>query len=442
MTRHTLPNVRRHTTAVLLAATLAAAGSLTGCAAKSQHEKNKAAAESRWQDLRSHVMLETAQNQFSSGQIEQANKTVNDAARVDPNNPKLFTLAGRIALEKGELEYAFKLFARAILLQTPPTDAELTPEQQARFAFKDPEPYYYQGVVLQRWQKHAEALERYQAAHRIQPDNAARLLAVAETLITLGRYDEAVTELESRLNYFDSNAAIRVTLGHVYGLKGEPETAVAYYRNAAVLAPDDPIIREELARTLLLAGDPEGAAEVLAELLGKHDYKNRTDLMRRLASAQLEAGRIADARQTCIDLTNVERDRASDWIKLGELSWRLEDLGGTLIAANKVMELAPNRHEGYLMAGMVWQKRERLADALRLYDHAAKLVPHDTMPLLMRGLALQQAGKSAAAIRAFEQALERNPDDSRAKRLLAALRPDADAKQGSAIETQAGVDVN
>ncbi|MEM8783521.1 MAG: tetratricopeptide repeat protein [Planctomycetota bacterium] len=427
-------NLRRLTTATLLGAALLTAGALTGCSGKTQHEKNKVAAENRWQDLRSHVMLETAHNQFMAGQIKQAEKTVRDAARVDPDNPRLFTLAGRVALEKGELEDAFKLFARAIMLQTPPTDAELTPEQRAKFLVKDPDPYYFQGVVLQRWQKHDDALERYEAAHRIEPDNASRLLAVAEAKVTLGRYDEAIEDLERRLNYFDSNAAIRVTLGHVYGLKNQPEKAVEYYRHAAVLAPDDPILREELARTLIEAGDPEAAADVLAELLRQHDQQNRTDLMRRLASAQLDAGRVADARQTYIDITNLERDRTGDWIKLGELSWRLDDLGGALIAANKVMELSPNRHEGYLMAGMVWQKRGRLADALRLYDHAAKLVPGDTTPLLMRGLALQKAGKPAAAARAYEQALERDPRDRRAQRLLSALRP--------ADEAQAGVDVN
>ncbi|MEM1097687.1 MAG: tetratricopeptide repeat protein [Planctomycetota bacterium] len=430
---YTIP-ARRFTTAALLTVAVIGAGTLTGCAGKSQHEKNKAAAESRWQDLRSHVMLETAENQFRAGQIKQADKTVQDAARVDPDNPKLFTLAGRIAIEKGELEYAFKLFARSILLQTPPTDAELTDEQRAKFAVKDPEPYYYQGVVLQRWQKHDDALERYEAAHRLEPDNPARLLAVAETMVTLGQYDDAIAALEDRLDYFDSNAAIRVTLGHIYGLQGQPERAVEYYRHATVLSPDDPIVREELARMLIEAGDPEAAADALAELLEQQDQQNRTDLMRRLASAQLDAGRVADARQTYIEITNLERDRTTDWIKLGELSWRLEDLGGALIAANKVMDLSPNRHEGYLMAGMVWQKRGRLADALRLYDHAARLVPNDTTPLLMRGLALQKADKPAAAIRAYEQALERDPEDQRALRLLTALQPSS--------ETQAGVDVN
>ncbi|MEM9753505.1 MAG: hypothetical protein AAF916_08980, partial [Planctomycetota bacterium] len=74
----------RITTAALLAITLAGTATMTGCSGKSQHEKNKVAAESRWQDLRSHVMLETAQNQFMAGQIKQAEKTVTDAARVDP----------------------------------------------------------------------------------------------------------------------------------------------------------------------------------------------------------------------------------------------------------------------------------------------------------------------------------------------------------------------
>ena len=405
------------TTVVLTAVTLFAGLGLTGCASN-KHKEWVDQADNRWHGLRTHVMLETATNQFNAGQLKQAEKTVTDAASADPNNPKLFTLAGRIALEKGELEYAFKLFSHALVLDEASTQPNA-------------EPYYYQGVILQRWHKHDDALERYQAAHRFEPDNPSRLLAVVEMLVTLDRFDEAIEQLESRLTYFDTNAAMRVALGHIYGLKSEPKKAATFYRSATLLAPDEHIIREELARTLIEANEPDEAARVLRDLLKNPEYTNRTDLMRRLATAELSAGRVADARQTYIDLTNIESDMPADWIKLGELSWRMEDLGGTLIAANRVMDLAPNRHEGYLLAGMVWQKRDRLADALRLYDHAAKLAPKDTTPLLMRGLALQKIGKPAAAAKAYEAALKRNPNDARAKRLLTSAR--------AAMQSQAAV---
>ncbi len=419
MTMHRLHRTLRWTCLPVVAAALM----MPGCNSTKQHDEWVADANDRWHSLRSHVMLETATNQFNAGQLKQAEKTVTDAASVDADNPALYTLAGRIALEKGELEYAFKLFARAIVLE------DLEPAPSA-------EPYYFQGVVLQRWQKHEEALERYQAAHRLEPDNASRLLAVAETLVTLERFDEAIKELESRLTYFDSNAAIRVALGHIYGLKGNPKKAADYYRDAALLAPDETIIREELARTLIEADQPEQAVRVLEDLLADDAYAHRTDLMRRLAAAQLKSGRVADARQTYIDITNIEFDVATDWIKLGELSWRMDDMGGSLIAANKVMELAPNRHEGYLMAGMVWQKRDRLEDALRLFDHAARLAPNDNTPLLMRGLALQKAGKIEAASLAYRSALKRDPQDARAQKLLASAQSAVDAQ--ASVPTEPG----
>ena len=396
-----------------LAATVLGLATLTGC--QSGHEQNLQAAEGRWQDLRSHVMLETAENQFNAGQLDQCEKTVNDAARVDPTNPKLFLLAGRVALEKGELEYAFKLFAQSIVLD----EASEQPSS---------EPYYYQGVILQRWKKHDDALERYRAAHRLEPDNASRLLAVAETLVALERFEEAKGELEDRLTYFDQNAAIRIALGHILRLQERPDEAVELYRSAALLSPDDTMLREELAAVLLEADQPDEASTELRGLLTQNDYADRTDLMRKLAASELKAGRVPEARQVYIDLTNLESGVVTDWIKLGELSWRMEDLGGSLIAAQRVMELAPNRHEGYLMAGVVWQKRGRLADALQLFDRAAQLAPTDTTALLMRGLALQKAGQPAAAAKAYEQALQRNPEDSRAQRLLSVIQSELDTQ--------------
>ena len=76
------------------------------------------------------------------------------------------------------------------------------------------------GRNLQRWQRPEEALERYTVAHRIEPDNPGRLLAMTETMIAIGRLDEAKKELSDRLSYFDQHPALRVTLAHIEKMQG------------------------------------------------------------------------------------------------------------------------------------------------------------------------------------------------------------------------------
>lgn len=409
------PPVLRH--AVPLCLTLGMVAGLSGCASnadkKNQHERWVADADANWNKIRSHALLETATKEFQNGRLDLAERTVSDAAKKDPTNPELFLLAGRCALEKGELERAHSIFARSIVL------AEARKTVVA-------DPYYYQGVILQRWQRHEEALERYTAAHRIEPDNPARLLAMTEMLVALGRLDEAKHEIETRLAYFDQNPALRVTLAHVAKMQGDSDAALAWFKQAALLAPEDMVVREQLADAHLAAGNIDEACVAMRLLVKDPDYAKRYDLRRRLAAAELQGGRVGLARQIYIDLTAANPGDVSDWIKLAELSWQMKDQGGTLIAANRIMELAPNEASGFLMAGLVWQRRGEIGDALHLFDRAADLDPLSPMPSLLRGLALQGEGRWAAARDAFADARTRAPGDERIRRLHVAAAAAAD----------------
>ena len=416
--------IARHAAPACLLAGLAIA--LTGCASnaekKNQHERWVAQADDNWNAIRSHALLETANKEFQNGRLDLAEGTVSDAAKKDPTNPELFLLAGRIALEKGELEKAHAIFAKSIVLA------------EARKRVKS-DPYYYQGVILQRWQRLDEALERYTAAHRIEPDNAGRLLAMTETMVALGRLDEAAGELTQRLSYFDQNPALRVTLGHIANMQGHSDVALSWFREAALLAPEDMIVREQLAEAHLAAGNLDEACVALRRLVADPDYAHRHDLHRRLAAAELRGGRVGDARQIYIDLTAANPAHVGDWTELAELSWRMKDQGGTLIAANRIMELAPNEANGYLMAGLVWQRRGETERALQLFDRAAELDPFAARPVVMRGLALQKAGRWAAAREAYAEALRRDPSDPRLARLHAGAASAAGPGAVAAVPT-------
>jgi tetratricopeptide (TPR) repeat protein len=385
-----------------LAALTLVALPLTGC--NNSHKEWKESADNRWHDLRSAAMLDMAQDQFSSGQLDQAEKTVREAAAIDADHPGLHLLAGRIALERSQLERAYRMF-----------------EVSAGLEERNPDAYYYQGVVLQRWQNHKAALLCYEKAYEYDAENASRLLAVAETMVALDRSDEAIELLESKKLYFDQNAGCRAMLGHLYAMKADYDKAIENFRQATMLDPDNVRMLEELAYNLIAAEQFVKASTIIEDLLNRPEYQTRWDLMRQLAASEEQIGRIDRARQVYIDLTRANPENTNDWVRLGELCWKLEDTGGTLIAANRAINLEPHRHEGYILAGLVWQKRGRLDDALKMFDRAAELAPQSSTPLLLRGLSLQKADRNAAAAEAYSQALERNPKDPRAKRLLSSV---------------------
>ena len=388
-------------------ASMLLASTLIGC--QSSHEKWVNAADQRWLSVRTVLMLDMAQQQFDTGDLEQSERTVKEAMTIDPTNAQLHVLAGRIELERGHLERSYHMFNAAIML-----DGTLA------------EAHYYQALVFQRWQNYQAAYDSYTLAYEARPDNSAYLIARGEMLVSLGRIDEAIVLLEEKLNYFDQNASLRAAIGHMYDMNGQDDKAVSYFRQASILDPDNLKVVEELGLSQIAAEQYEQGIETLTRLLAKAEMQDRHDLKRVLASAYIEVGRLQDARDILIEVSRKDPADVDNWIELGELAWKNRDYGGTLQAAHRVISLAPYRHEGYLLAGMVWQKRGRVEDALSNYDQAAQLAPNSAMPLILRGITLQKEGRNQAAAEAYRQSLQREPDNIRAKKLLQMV---ADASQ-------------
>jgi tetratricopeptide (TPR) repeat protein len=381
---------------------------LVGCMDNSKHDQMVAESNSRWRTIRHGLILPMAQRYFDSGDLNEAEKAINDALVIDPDNYKMYLLAGRISLERGLLERSYLELQKAIDLDTKHHSVDS---------------YYYQGIVLQRWKKYDKALACYDHAYKQKSDNAAYLLARCEMLVALDRQEEAINVLVAKQQYFDQSAGIRDALGHLHAMKGQHQQAAAYFHEATLLDDESLSSREDLGKAQLASGQHSEAARTFKLLLNEPSHEGRADIRRLLAQAYLGGDQRAAARQIYVDLTRHQDSDAQDWIHLGEMAWQDGDSAATLTAANRAIRLAPQNTTGYLLAGMVWQKRNRLENALRNFDRAAELAPADPVPCILRGISLQGAGRLAGAREAFEQAVHRDPDDRRARRLLQKLAP-------------------
>ncbi len=375
--------------------------SVSGCGAPTKKEVINSA-ETRWKQMRSTLMLQMAEQHFATGDLDQSERTLADAMSIDATNTELYVLSGRIAIERGQLERAFHLLNQAI---------ELAPNRPAG--------HYYQGVVLQRWQRYDAAYEQYREAHRLQADNVAYLLAMGEMLVSTDRMDEALKLFESKLIYFDQNAAIRVAIAQIYMMRGEPEQAARMFREAAILQPEVLTIREDLAFAQLAAGQADQAIETLRDLVRRPEYVDRPDLHRLLAQAYMEAGRTDEAREIYLKLGRNDPSDVDAWLGLAEAAWRMQDVSATLYASDRIIRLAPRRHEGYLLAGLSLQAKQQWADAARMFDQAIQIQPRDAELVLLRGLCRQQSGQLELAAADYQRALQLDPANDRARQMLA-----------------------
>jgi tetratricopeptide (TPR) repeat protein len=350
------------------------------------------------------MRLQQAQRQFDSGDLDQAEKTATDALADDPSSARLLVLVARIKIERGQLEQAKIVLGQALAI-----DAKL------------PDAHYYTGLVQQRWQQYATARDQYHQAYELAKDHAPYLLAEAEMLVDLDQIDQAAALLTDKLSYFDQNSALRMALANICELQHHYAQAVEFYRQAALLRPDDTEVAENLARAQLRAGDAPAAVASLEPLCALPKYVGRSDVQRMLAQAYVAAGRLTDARAQYVRVMKLAPNDAEVWLRLGETCLALGDRAGALEAARRMTELSPNAQDGPMLAGMAYRACGQVEMAQRCFHRAAELAPQSAAPLILLGLTYEQSGRRADAAGAYAQALQREPADGRARQLLAHL---------------------
>ena len=178
---------------------VAALALVVGCSSTTTHEKTgKQLMTEQWNHTRASVLLGLAKDQYAAGNFDPARHTVDDALRMDPENPQLHVLSAKLAIEAGQLDLASKDLEKA--RKANPKDAEAD---------------YLSGVVCQRWQKTDEAREYYAAAATKAPDELAYLLAESEMLVALDRQSEALDLLQNKVVFFENSAVIRDAVGQL-----------------------------------------------------------------------------------------------------------------------------------------------------------------------------------------------------------------------------------
>ncbi|HEX2971480.1 MAG TPA: tetratricopeptide repeat protein [Tepidisphaeraceae bacterium] len=376
---------------------------LTGCASQGGLQgASKDEAHKQWNTARSSVLYGLAKQQYDNGSFGEARKSLDQALTLNSENPQLHILMARLMIEQGQLEPADKELQTAKALD--PKNAEVD---------------YLCGVVYQRWQKLEAALDCYQKAFEKQPTELAYLLAQAETLVALDRVTDALDLLQGKLAYFENSPIIRDAVGQLLVQQGRYADGAAALRQASILGPDEPTIREHLALALFYAREYREAEVQLDRLLKDEKYSSRSDLVMALGECQFQAGRMLDARSTFETASQLDPSSAAVWLNLTKVALRLNDTRRADLAVRKALALEAQNSEAYLLLGYLRMNQDRLPEALTAFRKASSLDPQDPTSLSMAGLTLEKQGQHAQAIACYGQALKLKPGDELASTLMA-----------------------
>lgn len=377
--------------------------SLTACHGNGKYTAEQAnAAKDKLGQLKSGLEFQTAMGDFLAGDFGKANAAVDRSIALNDKVARTWVLKGRIQLETGNLEGALVALSKAETLDAKSVDAQ-----------------YFLGLVNERLERKDEALKRFQAAADLDRANPQYAIAAAETLIDLGRRDEAKAYLEGRGAQLANNAALRQTLGHIAMMDEKPDKAAELFNEARLLAPNDNGILEDLVRAQVIVGRFADAEVNLQKLVKDPVLAKRRDLLLMRARCLTQIERIVDAREILIKLCNDTTGSADieSWNDLGHVSYLLNDLSRVRQASAKLIAIAPKLPEGYVLRAMWEQKR---GDARAAKDSVTKAISLKQSPdsYLLLATIQQELKDTDGARSALANALKLNPNNNTAKQLL------------------------
>jgi len=392
---------------------------LAGCGGptKKGMEARSDAAE-RVNMVNAQVSFDQARRSFEAGDLERGLREIRSGlARLEgsPGVPgstvaEFTVLKGRILLELHRLEDSMRAFQTAI-------------EHDEEHA----EAWYFSGIINQRWSRHQEAFESYNTAATLDPENVQFLLAAAESLIALERYDEARELVQSRIEYHEYNAALRHLLGHIAMLENDHDTAATLLQEARLLKPDDPMLLEELALVRFDAEKYSSCYDALQELYRTAPQtRQRVDLRHLEARALTRMERYIEARRIYIELSQKSPGDVDVWIELAAIALELGDERRLDEGSSRVMTIAPDRHEGYLLRAVLEEDRGNTREAERLLSEAIERADRTQsdeshLSYLLLGRVFEAQGRFDQARDAYRSALRIVPDSREARALLSRL---------------------
>jgi tetratricopeptide (TPR) repeat protein len=283
--------------------------------------------------------------------------------------------------------------ADAIATVTPAGQAPVqqTPVRQTPPAASDqPGPLSADALLAQAIELHRAgdilgAIAAYEAALKLEPDNAGAHSNLGAALVRLGRYDQAI----------------------------------AHYRKAIALDPANHLFQFNLALALYKSGDIPSAATELKSVIDS-DQSNRNARVL-LGDCYLQMGRFQDVVDLLIPLeTELGDDRAFAYV-----------LGSALVETDHATEAervidrifkGGESAEGHLLLATAHLRAADGPAAVSELKQALALKPSLPIANALMGRALLRSGDQEGAMRAFRRELELNPNDFDANLQLGELK--------------------
>lgn len=260
---------------------------------------------------------------YVRGDIEGAALQLEQAARLQPNNPSYLYEYGRLLIELERRDEAGLLGER--LIEMMPSDPRGYALKAGSLVWSDPAsaiPYAISGselgqpfapldsalaVAYNNIGRYAEALQRGDRAIRIDPTDANARRSYSYPLIYTGRYSEAIAQLEQAIVINPNITGPYFELASLYRRLNQEEMAVAIYNRILEIDPSNARAFLRLCETYASVGQfDEGQVFCQRALVIDPQYASAHRMLGQLQYSRRNYEGSIESFETCIAYGSTE----------------------------------------------------------------------------------------------------------------------------------------
>ncbi len=333
-------------------------------------------------------------------QLDQAEAAIKPLYRRNSNDPFVNYLGGVIAFQRGDYENAAERFLKVL---------KLAPEHNpTRLLF---------GTVSyarKNYEQAAYFLSKYLLA---VPDNLVARKLLARSYILLKRYDEATEALQTVLAGDTSDAELLALAGMSELNRGNTAAGIAGLERAVRVEPGSMILRGELAKAYIEAGETGLAISELRTILDSGGDRRQTETL--LVLAHLRAGDHSNAINQVLEMVSLEPDDPA----ILALAGNVFDASGDHVEARAWFRRALDKQPGFPPATLALANVEELdgnyAEASLLYEQLVNTGMESVIPMLALARVAERQGDSDALLEWLQRAMTHAPNDIKPRLFLA-----------------------
>jgi len=330
------------------------------------------------------------------------------AVQVNPKNPEANGKLGMVLDAYEQYESAAICYRRAHLLD---------PE-----SFRWP---FYLGWVQAMQGRHEDAVLTLGKALRVKPDYLPAQLKLADSLLAIGKWEEARDIYQAISKAHPESAEARYGVGRVYATRGDVRTAATAYLKSVELFPPYGPAHYALALAYRKLGQ-ETESQQQFRLYEENktavpplDDPLRSDVttlnlgsvahIRRGADLE-QAGRIVEAIAEQQEALRVDSRAVQAHINLISLYGRLGQYDQAAEHYRAALDLDRNQADIHYNYGVLLLKQSKRQDAERAFQQALQINPYYAEAHNNLGSLYEQQGRLDEAFQQFTEAVENRPN--------------------------------